>query len=420
MPAARRTLSGLDHYFRGEVMSRVFVSCAYRDRAVGERLESLVRSLGHDSADDRDDSKGTAWWNEVVGRIEASDVFVAVASPAYAEAQACRLEAKHAAATGLPVVRVDLDDQVAADCHPVVAHAVGVPFAPEDPEAVVQLAQALMGSPPDVGHDTTAAAAATRQVTPEQDPGSDPPELDRTSSRLSGIEVMLVIAMVLSAIGLLVIGLSMLVGSEPSTRPVSGSTASAQPGPSGTSTPGTGVPTPGEAAAALLAGVEGIGSPRLPVGSCQAGADAVTCTNPAPNIRTVVMTPYQTPAKLYAAYAADVESLSGEPIDENTGNCSMTESEGEIGWNLDQQHTLDYSVAEQEQGGLDPVSESAGRAFCTDEQKVMTLVWTQDPGLLVTATGQPSELVITWWKAVHLQLACASGVDAGACAATGS
>jgi hypothetical protein len=36
---------------------------------------------------------------------------------------------------------------------------------------------------------------------------------------------------------------------------------------------------------------------------------------------------------------------------------------------------------------------------------VMNLVWTQDPGLLVTATGQPSELVVTWWSDVHLQLA---------------
>ena len=96
-------------------MSRVFVSCSHRDRAVGERLGNLVRSLGHDAVDDHDDAQGTAWWNEVVGRIEESDVFVAVASPAYAEAHACRLAAKHAAATGLPVVRVDLADKAVAD-----------------------------------------------------------------------------------------------------------------------------------------------------------------------------------------------------------------------------------------------------------------------------------------------------------------
>ena len=55
--------------------------------------------------------------------------------------------------------------------------------------------------------------------------------------------------------------------------------------------------------------------------------------------------------------------------------------------------------------------------FCTDSQKVMTLVWTQDPGLLVTVTGQPSELVVTWWSDLHLQLACAGGAEGQGCAA---
>ena len=151
-------------------MSRVFVSCAYRDRAVGERLGSLVRSLGHDAADDHDEAQGTAWWNEVVTRIEASDVFVAVASPAYAEAHTCRLAAKHAAATGLPVVRVDLDRKVVADCHPAVAEAVGVPFAPEDPEAVARLAHALNGSPSEVPD----AATATVDSRPPGEPGAAP------------------------------------------------------------------------------------------------------------------------------------------------------------------------------------------------------------------------------------------------------
>ncbi len=157
-------------------------------------------------------------------------------------------------------------------------------------------------------------------------------------------------------------------------------------------------------------------SPRLPVSSCQAGADVVTCRNPAPNIGTVVLTPYESPAELYAAYTAEVESLSGEPIQENTGNCSNSASEGEVGWNLDKGHTLDFSSAEQESGGLDPASESAGRVFCTASQKVMNLVWTQDPGLLVTVTGQPSELVVTWWSDVHLQLACASSDVGTGCA----
>jgi hypothetical protein len=177
----------------------------------------------------------------------------------------------------------------------------------------------------------------------------------------------------------------------------------------------SGTPTADAAVSGLLADVQDVDSSRLPASACQAGAEAVTCTNPAPNIRTVVLTPFETPAELYAAYTDEVESLSGGPMEENTGNCSRSESEGEIGWNLDEEHTIDFSLAEQEDGGLDPSTESAGRVFCTESQEVMNLVWTQDPGLLVTVTGQPSEMVVTWWSDLHLQLACAGGAVGSGC-----
>jgi hypothetical protein len=396
-------------------MSRVFISCSLQDRAVGAQLGNIVRALGYEPTNDQDESKGTAWWNEVVGRIEASDVFVAVASPAYADAHACRLAAKHAAATGLPVVRIDLDDKAVPGVHPVVAAAVGVPFAPDDPEAVVQLAHALTGSPPDVPPGTTAAAPGS--AGPERDPEDlgDPSEPDGSSSRAGSHVVGAAVVVVLSVVGLIYVGLSILRTEEPSPNPtpqVPEVTASAttEPAPSGT-------PTTDEAVAGVLAGLLVADSPRLPVDSCQAGADAVTCTNPAPNIRTVVLTSYETPAELYEAYTAEVENLSGEPMEENTGNCSDSESEGEVGWNLDEEHTFDFSVAEQEDGDLDPVSESAGRVFCTESQEVMNLVWTQDPGLLVTVTGQPSEMVVTWWSDVHLQLACADEEAGSGCPA---
>ena len=230
-------------------MSRVFVSCAYRDRAVGERLGSLVRSLGHDAADDQDEAQGTAWWNEVVTRIEASDVFVAVATPAYAEAHTCRLAAKHAAATGLPVVRVDLDRKVVADCHPAVAEAVGVPFAPEDPEAVARLAHALNGSPPEVPDAATATVDSPRPASQEQHP-ENRPEPKVSYRWLRGIEIGLVVVLVLGANGLVYYGLGLGDDPEPSTgaapaatAPAATAPASTEPAPSGTSPPGTGVPT---------------------------------------------------------------------------------------------------------------------------------------------------------------------------------
>ena len=429
-------------------MSRVFVSCSYRDRAVGAELGSMVRALGHEPSDDHDDTKGTAWWNEVVGRIEASDVFVAVASPAYADAHACRLAAKHAAATGLPVVRVDLDTRAIPDCHPVVAAAVGVPFAPEDPETVARLAYALDGTSfddlyddryddryddvyDDLYDDADEAAPADEPDAPPDLPELSGPHTpppvppvplqplgpDSSESRRNVIDAGAAAVTLLGAAGLLYVGLAVLGPSGPTSheKPETGSPASS--GPAAVGAPETGVPT--AAVAALLAGVRSVDSPGLPASSCRAGADAVTCTNPAPNISNVVLTPYQTPTELYAAYTAAVQDRSGEPIAENTGNCSGTETEGEVGWNLDKGHTLDFSVSQQVHGGLDPASESAGRVFCTDSQKVMSLAWTQDPGLLVTVTGQPSDMVITWWSDVHLHLACAAQDVGSGCAPSG-
>jgi hypothetical protein len=227
---------------------------------------------------------------------------------------------------------------------------------------------------------------------------------------LSWPELAVAFVMVLSALGLQYLLLSTLSDSDPAPE---GSSVLAS-APSGAAPSGT--PTAEPAVAEVLAGVAFVDSPLLPASSCQAAADAVTCTTPAANIETVVLTPFANRAELYAAYTAEVESLSGGPMTENTGNCSNTESEGEVGWNLDKGHTLDFSVAQQESGGLDPASESAGRVFCTDTHKVMSLVWTQDPGLLVTVTGQPSELVVTWWSDLHLQLACASGGVGSGCA----
>ena len=387
--------------FRGLVVSRVFVSFSHRDRAVGEELGGLVRALGHEALDDRDERQGTAWWNEVVGRIQDCDVFVAVASKTYVEAQTCRLAAKHAAAAGLPVVRVDLDRKVAADCHPVVADAVGVPYAPHDPRAIAQLTQAL--------------ADPTEPLEAEEAPPPEP--TDRlTARRWLPLQILAAVAAAVAVNAWLYVNLQDdEQGGGTTGRRVSapGADASAPPPDAGPAT----VPT--SSTMTLLAQVEAAGGAGLPAASCVAGESSVTCTKPATNIATVVLTAYPDSAALYDAYTETVRQLSGDPVPENTGNCSAAESEGEVGWNTDLRHTSEFSVAEQRAGGLDPATQTAGRVFCTDSQQVMRLVWTQDPGLLVTATGQPSELVVAWWADVHLDLACASGLGGTGCQVSG-
>jgi hypothetical protein len=166
----------------------------------------------------------------------------------------------------------------------------------------------------------------------------------------------------------------------------------------------------------LLATIGGLDSDRLPASTCTAGDGQVTCRDPASNIGVVVLRPYSSQEGLYDAYTAEVGALSGDPVPENVGDCSGDAYEGEITWNTDLGHGRDISVSDQAAGGLDPASEAAGRLFCTEASDVVKLVWTQDPGLLVTATGQPARLTIGWWHDLHMQLACAAGATGSGCA----
>jgi hypothetical protein len=453
-------------------VSRVFVSSAYRDRAVGERVGGLLESRGDEPVDDRNDGRGTAWWNEVVGRIETCELFVAVVSPAYADAHACRLAAKHAAATGLPVVRLDLGDKPPrTGLHPVVMTAPTVRFDPDDPGAPEVLARALDhaydealpsdqpvasprqearpapvpepamaeapagagGAPP--AAPTVAPFVAPPVVLPPAPPSAAPPPAppggdDAAAGQFSGLEITLAVVMVVVALVLLVIegrALLHIVTGGPEAAGGSGqvrqvSTTTDQ----GPAAPASAVPSPAAEdvvdspdgspeAQQLLAAIGALGSDRLPAASCTAGEGQVTCRDPASNIGAVVLTPYSSSTELYDAYSHAVRALSADALPENVGDCSGDVYEGEITWNTDLGHGRDISIADQAAGGLDPASESAGRLFCTESSEVVKLVWTQDPGLLVTATGQPARLAIGWWHDLHLQLACAAGATGSGC-----
>jgi hypothetical protein len=200
--------------------------------------------------------------------------------------------------------------------------------------------------------------------------------------------------------------------------------ASGAPSPAAASGPaenaaGSTGPSPAKLSTQVLALIAAADSADLPASSCAAGDDHVTCRGAAPNLQAVVLTPYSSQTALYDAYAAAVGKLSGDPVPENVGDCSGQVFEGELSWNLDLGHGYDVSADSEAAGGLDPASEAAGRIFCTESSGVITLVWTQDPGLLVTATGQPANLTVGWWHRVHLDLACAAGGTGTGCSGSG-
>ena len=142
-------------------MSRVFVSCSFHDRAVGERLGRTVRSLGHDLLDDRDDASGTAWWNEVVApdRVERRVRGRGLPVVRRGADVPARRQARRRVRS--PVVRLDLGDVEVSGCHPVVAEAARVRFDPDDLWAVARIARALDEAP-----EPPQAAAAYRDERP--------------------------------------------------------------------------------------------------------------------------------------------------------------------------------------------------------------------------------------------------------------
>jgi hypothetical protein len=85
----------------------IVISYAREDRAIVEELAGTLRAWGHDVWTDAGAHSGARWWDEIVARIQACDVLLAVTSPASLASHACTLERRYAMALGkalLPVL----------------------------------------------------------------------------------------------------------------------------------------------------------------------------------------------------------------------------------------------------------------------------------------------------------------------------
>jgi hypothetical protein len=132
----------------------------------------------------------------------------------------------------------------------------------------------------------------------------------------------------------------------------------------------------------------------------------VTCTNPYFAIQTATFRTYPSLKALYSAYIADVRSLGntqGSSIKTNFNNCNTKITNGEVSWNHNFRHPLNYSLAQNMSGMLNPASQAAGRAFCTiDNNGVFHMVWTENGGrLLATLAGGPHDTAYLWWYHLH-------------------
>ena len=176
--------------------------------------------------------------------------------------------------------------------------------------------------------------------------------------------------------------------------------------------PGNGANGP-TALAAVLADANSCSRPRglVPAVKCQAGTSTtpgeqvITCSSPAPQISQVTFRTYPTLAALYGAYASSVASLdrAGTFTQNTTASCGATgASYAEAGWNHQEVHPRQYTVAEMAAGTVPQLS-AMGRLACFAQGTWQYLVWTTDVGRMlavVTGTGSPSG-VYSWWASLH-------------------
>jgi serine/threonine protein kinase len=165
--------------------------------------------------------------------------------------------------------------------------------------------------------------------------------------------------------------------------------------------------------AAVLADANSCSVPAdlIPAAKCAPGTSTtrgeqiITCTAPAPYIVQVTFRTYPTLAALYGAYTSSVSSLNGTgAVTQNTrASCGATgASYAEAGWNHQEVHPRQYTVAEMAAGEVPQLS-AMGRLACFSQGKSQYLVWTADVGRMlavVTGTGSASG-VYDWWASAH-------------------
>jgi hypothetical protein len=140
----------------------------------------------------------------------------------------------------------------------------------------------------------------------------------------------------------------------------------------------------------------------LPPSSCKPmSTTMVSCTQPHYAINAVVFQTFPSMRALYAAYEARVKALSGGTFQANFNDCSRTSTNGEIAWNHDFQHSRKYPMSMFISGQVTD-DKAAGRMYCTFNNDVLDLVWTQDDGrLMAELSGAPHFDAFQWWVGVH-------------------
>ena len=130
-------------------MGGVFLSYSRDSADVAEALAADLKDLGHAVWFDHELSGGQTWWDQILARTRACDVFVLALTPQSLTSTACEREYDYAAALGKPVLPVLLSDGISMNLlPPALAQIQLVDYRSRDRAAGLRLARALGSLPP--------------------------------------------------------------------------------------------------------------------------------------------------------------------------------------------------------------------------------------------------------------------------------
>ena len=175
---------------------------------------------------------------------------------------------------------------------------------------------------------------------------------------------------------------------------------------------GTGESGPDTLAGVLEAAnnsVEGKG--LLPPVNCnhyqQDSGGAIVCMSPAPGVAEVFYQNYSSLAALYEAYKAQIAELDGGTFRQNTGTRGNSAvSYAEFGWNQEEGHPHNFTVAQMASGQVDQIFAS-GRMACfatrTPQGVSQDIVWTigNGPAMGVAIGDGTPRAVYQLWASLH-------------------
>jgi hypothetical protein len=130
-------------------MAKFFISYSQSNKPIVQSLAGDIEALGHDVWFDKELTGGQSWWDEILQRLRACDVFLFALSPASLDSTACKREYRYAAALGKRILPVLIADGVSASLLPPEFSGIQyVDYRSPNRETALALARAILNLPP--------------------------------------------------------------------------------------------------------------------------------------------------------------------------------------------------------------------------------------------------------------------------------